>query len=237
MNSTKAARNKRHAQTAARAAGQTQFAFPCAIHGPEALSDTQHGWCIECRAMAQVTREAKEAAKAVTIAAYRAAHPEQLREQSAASTWRTVTGGTLPASYASEREALQALYGACREGFEIDHAVAKVSKDGKRQHVASGLHCVANLVETPTAVNRMKATQFAPDTNRLQRPANRGPGGAFDPAPTQPELELIDNAAYEGTPAAVSLQALREALDAQARAYEAHVSETLGLATLAKVAA
>ncbi len=155
------------------------------------------------------------------------------REGKAARAWREATKATaMPASYPLEREVMRKLYAALRPGFVFDHAVAKVSKITKAEqvskgltsrHIASGIHCIANLVETPRQVNNWKTFKFAPDSNRLQRPANRYPNGAYDTRPTAHEFELIANAAYEGTPARVSLKALKETLDAQARAYEAHV--------------
>ncbi|USU15361.1 hypothetical protein [Paraburkholderia fungorum] len=149
-----------------------------------------------------------------------------IREETAAKAWCARTGGTLSGQHALEQEAMRSLYGNCRDNFEIDHAIPKVSYgliDGKREHIVTGTHTFANLVETPKVVNRIKCTQFAPDTNRFQRPANRHPGGAFDPSPTAHEMDLIANAEYEGTPASASLEALRGSLDTQARVYEAHV--------------
>lgn len=228
--------NKSAAARAAKAAGLKTFIAHCERHG-ETTYNSSGAQCVACKAAhyarTVATPEARDTLNEYWRARFVASSNRRghIREHTAAANYRKSPSGTemprnLPASYTGEREALQRLYGACREGFEIDHGVPKVAYgliDDERVIVVAGMHCVANLVETPKAVNREKRTQFAPDTNRLQRPANRGPGGAYDPAPTAREMELIANAEYEGTPASVSLKALRESLDAQARAYEAHV--------------
>jgi hypothetical protein len=223
--------NKSAAARAAKAAGLKTFTATCQIHGDTAHSSST-AKCLACKAA--------ENARSVATPEGRAASNEycrtrfatndtrrgQVREHGGARAWRLRTGGNMTGWYALERDALRQRYGAMHTGFEMDHGVPKKAYgliDGERVQIVAGLHCWANLVETPKDVNREKQTQFAPDTNRLQRPANRGPGGAFDPRPTVHEFELIANAAYEGTPARVSLKALKETLDAQARAYEAHV--------------
>lgn len=150
------------------------------------------------------------------------------REHAAAQDWRKATeGGSMTGWYRLEREALQQKYGACRPGFEIDHGIPKVALDSEGNHVAAGLHCMANTLETPQKVNSRKRCQFDPNNNRLQRNANRHPGGAFDPNPTEHELALIHLADELGTPADVSLAALRESLDAKAREHEQHVAAVL----------
>ncbi|MGF6265039.1 hypothetical protein OKW49_005967 [Paraburkholderia youngii] len=52
MRSTPASKDKRHAQLEALEAGAETFVWPCAIHGEQAQSDSRHGWCIACRALA-----------------------------------------------------------------------------------------------------------------------------------------------------------------------------------------
>ncbi|MGF6957275.1 hypothetical protein [Paraburkholderia youngii] len=164
------------------------------------------------------------------------------REGVAANNWRKATGGNMTGWYGLEREALQQKYGECPEGFDMDHAIPKIAKAVQGKQVASGLHCWANVIQTPRAVNNMKRTQFNPDNNRLQRPANQFPGGAFDPTPTEPEWSLIKAAAEDlksvvnidgveyvadvipGTPVEVCLAVLREALEREALAYEDHVA-------------
>lgn len=59
MRSTATSRAKRHAQRAALETGEETFVWPCAIHGERATSDSQCGWCIECRAMAIEARTAE----------------------------------------------------------------------------------------------------------------------------------------------------------------------------------
>lgn len=148
-----------------------------------------------------------------------------VRERDAAKKWRERTGGSMHGWYHAEREALQQKYKVRRDGFEMDHGIPKIAYgliDGKREHVVTGLHCFSNVIETPTAVNQVKRTQFAPETNRLQRPANRLPGGAFDPEPTEHERSLIEQAEALGTPEEICLETLRADLDRKARAYEAH---------------
>lgn len=149
------------------------------------------------------------------------------REGNAAKDWRDKTGGNMAGWYGLEREVLQQRYGACRPGFEIDHGIPKVAFDSMRQHVASGLHCVANTDQMPKKLNNWKRNQFDPDTDRRQRPANRHRGGAFDPKPTEHERWLIGQAETHGTPAEVSLAALIGALDAKAREYDQHVDAVL----------
>ncbi|MFM0089263.1 hypothetical protein PQR46_20370 [Paraburkholderia sediminicola] len=223
--------NKSAAARAAKAAGLKTFTAHCKRHG-ETTYNSSGAQCVACKAaqyaQTVATPEARETlneywrARFVTNSNRRG----QIRENTAAKDWRKRTGGSMAGWYGLDRELIQRLYGECREGFEVDHATPKVAYgliDGKREIVATGLHCYANLVETPKAVNREKRTQFAPDTNRLQRPANRGPGGAYDPAPTVRELELVELAKQHGTPARVSLNALRDSLDSQAHVYEAHV--------------
>lgn len=155
------------------------------------------------------------------------------REATAARDWRIATKGFMPSWYGVEREALQRRYGALREGFEIDHGIPKFATDAEGNHIASGLHCMANVAEMPKSVNSQKRCQFAPETNRLQRPANRSPGGAFDPTPTEHERALIALAEDHGTPAAVSLEALRHSLDAKAREYEQHTAALIARITTA----
>lgn len=217
---------------AAHERGETRFNALCQHHG-ETAHYSSDAKCVACRVGVNAKLTAKrqqnpDARNAYERELYATSDKRrgQSREKAAARDWRKKTEGTLAGLYELERETIQRLYGDCREGFEIDHACPKVAYgliDGKRERIVSGTHSYANLIETPKAVNRLKRTQFAADTNRLQRPANRHPGGAFDPQPTAPELELITNAEYEGTPASVSLAALSESLDAQARTYEAHV--------------
>jgi hypothetical protein len=129
--------------------------------------------------------------------------------------------------YSLEQEDIRKLYADLRKGFEIDHAIPKKAEDAEGAHKASGLHCWANLVETYGKVNREKATRFNPDRNRDQRPANRFPGGAFDPEPIEREWALIRQNVEMGTPEAESLRTLRETLDARARAYEQHLDALL----------
>lgn len=146
------------------------------------------------------------------------------REAVAANIWRKATGGTLPGWYGLERKAIQWKYGTLPEGFEADHSVPKIAKDSEGNHVATGLHCWANVTAMPKAVNSLKRNKFSPDANRAQRPANRFPGGAFDPTPTEHERSLIRQAEALGTPAAASLAALQESLDAKAREQEQHTA-------------
>ena len=151
----------------------------------------------------------------------------QTRESTAAQDWREATGGRMPGWYGIEREALQQKYGALDEGFEIDHAIPKIAQDARGTHIASGLHCWSNVIATPRVVNGLKRCQFSPDSNRAQRPANRFPGGAFDPHPTEYEWTLIRDNVEMGTPETESLRTLRESLDAKARDYEQHVAMLL----------
>ncbi|MEC4598891.1 hypothetical protein [Burkholderia vietnamiensis] len=154
------------------------------------------------------------------------------RERIGAAAWRNAFSpygsmSNMTGWYSLEREAICQRYADRREDFEMDHAVPKIAKDAQGAYKASGLHCWANLVETPTKVNRLKQNQFNPDLNRLQRPANRYPGGAFDPEPTEHEWSLIRQNEDDGTPAEVSLRSLRESLDTQAREHEQHVAMIL----------
>lgn len=207
---------------AARARDEDRFTAVCPKHGEtEFYSSTVK--CVMCKVARNAVTNGRAFEKRRTDPAARGAQ----REHTAAHGWRKVTKGNMTGWYGLDREVLRHLYATRRDGFELDHAIAKVSVDSEGIHVASGLHCYANVVETPKVVNRMKWTQFSPDTNRLQRPANREPGGAFSPEPTAHEWSLIEQARKLGTPVEVSLKALRDSLDAKAVEYERYTAELL----------
>ncbi|BCZ78509.1 hypothetical protein PTKU64_21840 [Paraburkholderia terrae] len=195
MKSTRAAKAKRLAQLTALEAGLETFAFHCAIHGPEALSDTAHGWCIECRQMTIDQRSAKLQHRAEYRAEYRAENLGPLRAAAAArayatrSTYNLVNGFTernLPASYETERETIERFYAKCPEGHQVDH---RTPVNGR---TVSGLHCASNLVPVPRLLNGMKSAQFDSDNFRDQRPANAFPGGAWDPELTEQEWAGVE---------------------------------------------
>jgi len=244
--------SNRAAARAAKEQGIARFTAVCKQHG-ETEFYASNSKCVACMSANAAKRFAKKVSTPEGREAHNShsrevqrrlykdstSHRGQQREGRAARAWRRATGGSLTGLYELEREALRSIYGACRDEFEIDHATPKVSYGpigGKRERIVTGLHCRANLVETPKRVNREKRSQFAPETNRLQRPANRYPGGAFDPQPTKHEQALIDQAKALGTPAKVSLKVLREALDAKATEYERYTASVL-VRLLSEVAA
>lgn len=237
---------KTEAAAAARARGENRFLWACKHHGP-----TQHysanRQCVACKA-----REGRDAY--IRIVKQRRSVPEArdkqreylrklrvtsakvrgtTREGVAATTWHRATGGNMVGWYGIERDLLRQKYAALPKGFEGDHATPKIAKDAEGEQVASGLHCWANVAAMPKYVNRIKHCNFAPETNRAQRPANRFPGGAFDPTPTDHERALIALAEGHGTPAAVSLATLRDSLDAKAREYEQHAAALIARITTA----
>ena len=142
------------------------------------------------------------------------------RERSAARAWRVATGGTMHGWHEIERPARQRVYAGVTKGMEVDHGIPKRALDAGRNHVATGLHCFANLNLIDMRSNRSKGTNFSPEFDRRQRPANRGPGGAFDPCPTEGEWQRI-------RADAITLEELRDQLDREAKAYEAHYHEEL----------
>ncbi|SDO83510.1 hypothetical protein SAMN04488595_102453 [Ralstonia sp. 25mfcol4.1] len=154
------------------------------------------------------------------------------REANAAANWRETTGGVMHGWHDIERPAVQRSYTGVRQGMEIDHGVPKRAQDGDGVHVATGLHCFANLAAIAMPLNRSKGTYFSPENYRRQRPANRGPGGAFDPCPTEDEWKLIRESEALGTPQDFSLEVLRDRLDQEANAYETHYREELEPALL-----
>lgn len=172
-------------------------------------------------------------------------NPGPMRESAAAKDWREATGAKrMHAWYTRERKAMQAVYAGLFgvEKFkefkqEGDHLVPKVGKaaieiDGKVKVrvVVNGLHTFANLGPMPAALNREKRSYFNPEQCRHQRPANRFPGGAFDPEPTAQELEDMRELRDEyGVTVEESLRNLRASLDRLACAYEKHLSGTFGI--------
>lgn len=236
---------KKVAAAEALAKGQDRFTWTCKHHG-ETEYHSRNRQCVTCKALDGKRRNQHRSADPKALAdwnAYqrqyaaerRAQDPAYLgerRETLAATIWRKAflpegTMGNMPGWYSLEREAIRRRYADLPGGFEMDHAIPKLAKDAHGERKACGLHCWANLVETPVAVNRLKHTKFNPDLNRLQRPANRHPGGAFDPTPTEYERTLIRQNEEMGTPEAESLRTLWEELDAKAREHEQHVTALL----------
>ncbi len=130
----------------------------------------------------------------------------------------------MPALYELDREALQQVYATVPEGFQVDHCIPKVHPE------VSGLHLSVNTQHLVAKMNSraVKGRKFDPDNIREQRPANRAPGGSFNPEPTPHEAELIQHVKeLLGEPVEVSLETLRNALDHKAREYETYYAEVL----------
>ncbi|MDN7880975.1 hypothetical protein [Burkholderia aenigmatica] len=221
----------------ARERGEDRFMAVCQYHGEQSHYVSSAG-CTVClarkgaaktlrRQQDPEVRAAHNAYVRVQMARLRKADPGPTREGVAAQDWRKATGGNMSGWYTLERTALRRMYSSLPEGFEVDHAIPKIAEGSDGKRVACGLHCFSNLIPTPRRVNRWKHCQFSPDTNRDQRPANRFPGGAFDPEPTAHEWSLIRQNAEMGTPEAESLRTLRESLDAKACEHEQHVTALL----------
>ncbi|GJH30230.1 NUDIX hydrolase [Caballeronia novacaledonica] len=122
------------------------------------------------------------------------------------------------------------LFGEGKFKQQVDHLVSKVAKDSSGKHVASGLHTFANIGPLPAKANRDKSSYFDPEFERSQRPANRFPGGAFDPEPTLEEAAYFELVAEEyGIPVEESLRHLMDYLDRLARAYEQHIGRTFNV--------
>ncbi|SAL81046.1 hypothetical protein [Caballeronia telluris] len=179
MRPTKAAAKKNQAQQVARAAGLETFAYPCEIHGPEALSDASHGWCLECRSMSVQKRQQKDQRKAQ----YDDEHRGASRASSAARRLKDL-GRPLPAWYDSERDQIEEFYAKCPEGFDVDHSTPLQGK------TVCGLHTLGNLAYLPAKFNTRKGRRFFPQS-RTQKPLNHFPGGAYDPLASEYDLKVI----------------------------------------------
>jgi hypothetical protein len=189
--------NKAAAARAAKAAGLKTFTAHCKRHG-ETTHNSSGAQCVACKAaqyaQTVATPEAREAlneywrARFVTSSNRRG----KIRENTAAKDYCRVTGGNLPASYASEREPLQAIYAAVPEDHQADHLTPKIAKDFRGTHVASGLHTVTNIKAIPRCLNIRKRSYFDPDNFREQRPANAFPGGQWDSELTEQEWSRVE---------------------------------------------
>lgn len=211
----------------ARAAGLTRYftGKPCP-HGHVSERLATNGTCVTCSSLkTTIRRESRE------IARRGKADPNPDREAVDAPNWRKVTGGNMSGWYGPEPEVLQKMYGELRDSFELDYGVPKVATDLQGKRGASRVDCWASVVKMLKQVNGIEPTQLNPEANRAQRPANRYPGGAFDPEPTEREWLLISLAEEQGTPADKSLRTLSERLDAMAREYEQHVATLLARMT------
>ncbi|WP_159837070.1 hypothetical protein [Burkholderia sp. 8Y] len=119
------------------------------------------------------------------------------------------------------------LFGSEKFKQDGDHLIAKIAKDASDKHIASGLHTFANLGPLPQTLNREKGSYFNPDHERSHRPANRHPGGAWDPEPTPYEMAYMELMERDyGQTIEESLRNLIRYLDRQARAYEKHARDT-----------
>ncbi|SPB16096.1 hypothetical protein NOV72_03296 [Caballeronia novacaledonica] len=135
--------------------------------------------------------------------------------------------------YERERAVLQAVYAGLVgiENFrqEVDHLVPKrATVNG--QHVATGLHTLANLGPLPSTLNKRKRASFDPEENRYQRPANRHAGGAFDPMPTEKEAKVIRRLRSKyGISLEESMETLKASLETLAVAYEKYLKVVHGV--------
>ncbi|TCG02052.1 hypothetical protein BZM26_02640 [Paraburkholderia strydomiana] len=230
----------------AKAAGLTRYftGKPCP-HGHIFERHASNGTCVECTSQKTEKRRANPDKAScdnektrVRMAELRRADPGPTREMNAAIEWRKATGAKrMPPLYKLEQKAMQAVYsglfGYKEFKQEVDHLVPKKAKgtlDGKVKVVAMGLHTFANLGPLVATVNKKKRGYFNPELERSQRPANRYPGGAFDPQPSPEEWDnmLLLETKY-GLMIEHSLRHLRNSLDRQARAYEKYLRETLGI--------
>lgn len=114
------------------------------------------------------------------------------KERVSANQWRRKTGAkSMPAAYAADQAAIRRVFAECPKGYHIDHLTPTLARDHRRKHVATGLHCSANLLAVSKPWNLKKGAYFDPDNIRDQRPANAYPGGAWDPELTESEWSLV----------------------------------------------
>jgi hypothetical protein len=177
------------------------------------------------------------------------------REYHAAREWRKATNADrMHAWYPNEQKAMQAVYASLIEARrdnepdknlkkfrqQGDHLISKAAKapieiDGKVKVrvVVNGLHTFANLAPLSAPLNQWKGSAFDPDRCRYQRPANRHPGGAWDPELTPDEqAHILERWTVEGVPIEESLRTHRDQLNRDALAYEEHLRKTYGMEIL-----
>jgi hypothetical protein len=247
--------SRRAAATKAGKNGSDRFRFFCETCGKNRMhyvSDTKCVFCTKQRGKRRTEerRQDPELQKKQSDATRQRYHEDigRSREYFAAVEWRKATKAEkMHAWYPKEQKAMQAVYAGlieAKRGNEPDkkfkkfrqqgdHLISKVAKapieiDGKVKVrvVVNGLHTFANLAPLSAVLNQSKGSAFDPDNCRYQRPANRHPGGAWDPDLTPDEREHIQELwTVEGIPIDESLKTHRDILDRDARVYERHAKE------------
>jgi hypothetical protein len=149
------------------------------------------------------------------------------KERISASQWQKKTGAkSMPASYATEQNAIRRLFAECPKGYHVDHLTPTLARSHRRKHVATGLHCIANLRAVSRLWNLKKGAYFDPDNLRDQRPANAFPGGAWDPELTQKEWSLVQLLVLRyGEDREASVQTIQAQIARQHQTYLAATDE------------